>query len=33
MFAFYIGLDLKIQLFDNESDGSFLALIDTWVTA
>lgn len=33
MFAFNIGLNLKVQLFDNESDGSFLALIDAWVTA
>lgn len=32
LFALNIGLDSKVQLFDNEPTSPFLALIDTWTT-
>ncbi|XP_026807303.1 death-associated protein kinase 1-like isoform X2 [Rhopalosiphum maidis] len=32
LFALNIGLDSKVQLFDNGPTSSFLALIDTWAT-
>lgn len=32
LFALNIGLDSKVQLFDNGPTSPFLALIDTWTT-
>jgi len=32
LFALNIGLDSKVQLFDNGPTSPFLALIDTWAT-